>query len=130
MIIVTDGISKKHFFYYFLEILLNDLELVFLEFNHFYKTQRTNLFSFYLLIFTHCVIIIICINALHLSHFFTACKHHSLQKGTKSHLKCQFPPEITLLKSQQNFQTCLKIRFPVHSHLKYKLQKVFKMNGV
>ena len=38
MIIVTGGFSKKYFFYYycfyFLEILLNDLELVFLEFKH------------------------------------------------------------------------------------------------
>ena len=44
---------------------------------------------------------------------------HSLQRGTKSqlkkqsHLKSPFPPEMTLLKSQQNFQTCQKLRFPV-----------------
>ena len=37
--------------YYFVEILLNNLELVFLEFKHFYKTQRTSLFSFYVFIF-------------------------------------------------------------------------------
>ena len=42
---------------------------------------------------------------------------HCQQRGTKSqlkkqsHLKSQFPPEITLLKSQQNFQTCLKSNF-------------------
>ena len=30
---------------------------------------------------------------------------------TQSHLKSQFPPEITLLKSQQNFQTRLKSNF-------------------
>ena len=55
MIIVTGGFSNKYFFYqyyfYFREILLNSLELVFLEFKHIYKTQRTSLFSFYLLIF-------------------------------------------------------------------------------
>ena len=39
------------YFYYFLEIILTDLELVFLEFNHFYKPHRTSLFSFYLFIF-------------------------------------------------------------------------------
>ena len=39
------------YYYYSLEILLNDLEFVFLEFNHFYITQRTSLFSFYLFIF-------------------------------------------------------------------------------
>ena len=48
--------SKKSFFFYqynfyFLEILLNDLELVFLEFKYIYKTQRSSLFSFYLFIF-------------------------------------------------------------------------------
>ena len=30
---------------------------------------------------------------------------HSSQRGTKSHLKSQFPPEMTLLKSQQKFQS-------------------------
>ena len=60
---------------------------------------------------------------------------YSSQRGTKvplektqSHLKSQFPAEMTLLKSQQNFQTGQKI--PVHSHLEYILQKVFKMTGV
>ena len=33
---------------------------------------------------------------------------HSSQRGTKSHLKSQFPPELTLLKSQQNAQSYLK----------------------
>ena len=33
------------------------------------------------------------------------------RRGTKSHLKSQFPPEMTLLKSQQNFQTHLKSNF-------------------
>ena len=55
MIIVASGFSKKSFFYHcyvcFLEILLNDLERVFLEFKHIYKTHRTSLFSFNLLIF-------------------------------------------------------------------------------
>ena len=50
MIILTDGFSKKSY-YFFLEILLDNLELVILEFKHFYKTHRTSLFSFYLLIF-------------------------------------------------------------------------------
>ena len=39
------------YYFYFLKILLNDIELVFLEFKHIYKTQRTSLFSFYLFIF-------------------------------------------------------------------------------
>ena len=50
MIIVTVGFSKKSFFInitYFLETLSNDLELVFLELKHIYKTQRPSLFSFY-----------------------------------------------------------------------------------
>ena len=40
-----------------------------------------------------------------------------MQSGTKSHLekqsylKSQFPPEMALLKSQQNFQSCLKSNF-------------------
>ena len=62
---------------------------------------------------------------------------YSSQRGTKvplektqSHLKSQFSAEMTLLKSQQNFQTGQKIKFPVHSHLEYILQKVFKMTGV
>ena len=50
MIILTDGFSKKSY-YFFLEILLDNLELVILEFKHFYKTHRTSLFSFYLFIF-------------------------------------------------------------------------------
>ena len=61
IIIVTGGFFKRSFFYlycfYFLEILLKDLELVFLEFIHIYKTQR-NVFSFYLFIFTCCFVII------------------------------------------------------------------------
>ena len=32
--------------YHFLEILLNDLELAFLKFKHFYKIHRKSLFSF------------------------------------------------------------------------------------
>ena len=50
---MTGSFFKKSFFYYFyfLKILLNNLELVFLRFKRIYKTQRTNLFSFYLLIF-------------------------------------------------------------------------------
>ena len=48
MIIVTGCFAKKSFYhyYFFLEILLNDLGLVFLEFKHFNKTYRTSLFSF------------------------------------------------------------------------------------
>ena len=74
MIIATGGFSKKLFFgyFYFLEILLNYLELVFLEFKHINRTQRTSLFSSYLFIFLLicCFIIILCINALHLFVFF------------------------------------------------------------
>ena len=58
---------QEIFFYlycfYFLEILLKDLELVFVEFIHIYKTQRS-LFSFYLFIFTCCFVIIWCVNVL------------------------------------------------------------------
>ena len=48
MIIVTCDFSKKSFYcyYYFLEILLSDLELVFLEFTHLQNTQ--NKFVFFL----------------------------------------------------------------------------------
>ena len=35
---------------------------------------------------------------------------------------------MTLLKSQQNFE--FRLKFPVHSHLEYMLQKVIKMTGV
>ena len=44
-------------------------------------------------------------------------KSYSLQRGTKyhlekeSHLKSQFPPEMTLIKSQQNFHSHLKPSF-------------------
>ena len=50
MIIVT---FPRNLFYYhfFLGILLNILEFVFLEFKHFYKTNKISLFSFYLFIF-------------------------------------------------------------------------------
>ena len=64
--------------YHFLEILLNDLELVFLKFKHFYKIHRKSLFSFICLFFTRCFIIFLCINTLHLfilSYFSTTCKH-------------------------------------------------------
>ena len=51
---LTGGFSMGSFrwyYFYVLEILLIDLELVFLEFKHIYKTQRTSLFSFHLFIF-------------------------------------------------------------------------------
>ena len=56
----------------FQEILLNNLELVFLKFKHFYKTHRTSLLSFYLFIFTHCFVIILGISNLGIrnSNFF------------------------------------------------------------
>ena len=50
-IIVTGGFPRNLFHCYFLEIFLNYLELVFLEFEHFYKTLRISLFSFYLFTF-------------------------------------------------------------------------------
>ena len=66
----TIGFSKKDFLLLlFPRHFLNNLELVFLEFKHFYKTHRTSLFSFYLF-FTGCFVIILCINAFHLSVFF------------------------------------------------------------
>ena len=46
------------------------------------------------------------------------------------HLKSQFPPEMTLFKSQQKLSDPPKINFPVPTHLKYILQKVFKMTEV
>ena len=55
--------------------------------------------------------------------------YHSSQKGTKSHLKktqshitSQFPPEMILLKSQQNFQSHLKsnFRFTTISNICFK----------
>ena len=56
MIIVTVCFSKKSFL--LLSLLLfprnsfvNDLELAFLEFKHFYKIHRISMFSFYLFIF-------------------------------------------------------------------------------
>ena len=48
---------------------------------------------------------------------------------TQSHLKSQFPSEMTLL-SMTKLSDLRKIKFPVHSHLKYILQKVFNMTGV
>ena len=62
-------------------------------------------------------------------------KSYSLLRGKKSHLekqshlRSQFPPEMTLLKSQQKLSFLPKIKFPVHSHLEYMLQKGFKMTG-
>ena len=47
----------------------------------------------------------------------------SSQSGTKSHLKCHY-------LSPSNTLVLPKIKFPVHSHLEYMLQKVFKMAGV
>ena len=47
----------------------------------------------------------------------------SLTWKTQSQLRSQFPPEMTLLKSQQNSQTCLKSNFlftPVHSNIYFK----------
>ena len=58
------------------------------------------------------------------------------QKGTKSHLKKQshqkskFPPEMTLLKSEQNIQSCLKSNFLFTPMNIYLIYKVFKMTGV
>ena len=51
MIIVTSGIYFYQYHFYFLEFLLNYLELVFLQFKHIYKPQRTSLFPFHLFIF-------------------------------------------------------------------------------
>ena len=62
-------------------------------------------------------------------------KSYSLLRGKKSHLekqshlRSQFPPEMTLLKSQQKLSFLPKTKFPVHSHLEYMLQKGFKMTG-
>ena len=49
------------------------LNFVFLEFNHIYKTQQTSLFSFCLLIFFNCFIVIVTLSTF--LYFSTACKH-------------------------------------------------------
>ena len=61
---------------------------------------------------------------------------HSSQKGkvpaekTQSNLKSQFPPEMTLLKSQQNILTHLKSNFLFTPTSNIYFKKVFKMTGV
>ena len=62
---------------------------------------------------------------------------HSSQRGTKphlkkiqSHLKSQFPPEMMLLKPPAKTSVLPKIRCPVHSHVQFMPQKVFKMTEV
>ena len=50
MVTVTGGFSRISFLL-FPKCFLSNLELVFLEFKHFYKTHRTSLFSFYLFIY-------------------------------------------------------------------------------
>ena len=45
------GFPRNLFYYFSLAIILDNLELVILQFKHFYKTHRTSLFSFYLFIF-------------------------------------------------------------------------------
>ena len=60
-----------------------------------------------------------CIENCHIIHCSNVSQldTHGSQRGTKfhlkkhSHLNSQFPPEMTSLKSQQNFQTCLKSNF-------------------
>ena len=77
MIIVTGSFSRK----LFLLLLLfprnsfEHFELVFLEFNHFYKTRRISLFCFYLSFFTCCFAIILRINTLPFCTSTTAFKH-------------------------------------------------------
>ena len=80
MIIVTGVFSKKAFFYYFLyfyflEIVLNDLELVILEYKHIYKTKNKSVFflsvCFLLVVsYSFCVLMLSTF-----SHFSTFCKH-------------------------------------------------------
>ena len=62
------------YYFYFLKINLNNLQFLFLEFKHIYKTQRTSLFSFYLF-FTCCFVIILCIKVLHLFRTFPLYVH-------------------------------------------------------
>ena len=47
---------------------------------------------------------------------------------TQSNLKSQFPPEITYVPAK--FSVPPKIKFLVHSHFEYILQKVFSMTKV
>ena len=49
--LVTFPINVYYCYHYSLEILLNNVELVFLKFKHFYKTQRTSFFFFLSVIF-------------------------------------------------------------------------------
>ena len=85
MSIVTGGFPRN-LYYYFQEILLSNLELVFLEFKHFYKTHRTSLFSFYLFIFY--LIILMNLSSfcslLTLSNFCTFRITNSTKEKTKS----------------------------------------------
>ena len=56
---------------------------------------------------------------------------HCLQRGTKSHPKKY---NLTYIANSQQkvppkFSIPPKIKFPVHSHLEYMLQKVFKITA-
>ena len=61
---------------------------------------------------------------------------HSSQRGTNSHLKkqfqlkSQFPLEMTLCKVPAKLSVPPKIKWPVHFHVEYMLQRVLKMAGV
>ena len=80
MIIVTVGFSKKSFllYYYFLEILLNNFELVFLEFKDFYKTHRTSLLSFHLFIFLLVILQSFCVLTLSPFPYFSTMYRHRM----------------------------------------------------
>ena len=56
---------------------------------------------------------------------------HIVCRGVQSPTwKNTVPPEITLVKSQKELSDLPKTKFLVHSHLKYILQKVFKITEV
>ena len=72
-------------------------------FSGFLRNHQSHAYIFQiasLYLFTEFSILIGCT-----SSFFVYFDWYSLQRGTKSHLKSQLPSEMTLLKSQQKFQS-------------------------
>ena len=65
-------------YYYFLEILLNNFELVFLEFKDFYKTHRTSFLSFHLFIFLLVILQSFCVLILSPFPYFSTTYRHRM----------------------------------------------------
>ena len=64
------------------------------------------------LLFSNRTTCVFCLFMFILHFSYVAVRYKVPPEKTQSHLKSQFPLEMTLLKSQQNFQTCLKPNFP------------------